>query len=209
MNVIGQMIFDLGPAVGFVSSSLPGGGTYTLTTYLGVFLRRAEQVAGPREPSWSILGIEFFGEERAGAVPHIWYPGDCGHVAIRLTRDAASEPAKALFQLAHEVCHLISPSGGKHAPNLEEGFATLLGHELALEHANFQCPVDPNYKEAYAAVVALLAHSPSAIRAIRRIEPRLWLVTPEVVEQAVPGFDRHLAEFLCASWATDAQQKGG
>ncbi|SRR6267378_2799463 len=204
MNGWLKMISDLGPALGFVSGPLPGGGTNTLTTYLGVFLRRAEELAGPRDPSWTILGIEFFGEERVGAVPHIWYPGDCRHVAIRLTRDAAFEPARALFQLAHETCHLISPSGGKPAPNLEEGFATWLGHELALQHANYQCPIDPNYKAAHAAIVALLAHSPAAIRAIRLIEPRLWLVTPEIVEEAVPGFDYRLAEFLCASWATDA-----
>jgi hypothetical protein len=194
------VISDHSPAVGFLSSALPKGATYTLTTYLGLLLRHAENFAGPRDSAWTILGIEFFGEEREGAVPHVWYPGDCGQIAIRLTRNVASEPARALFQLAHETCHLISPISGKPATNLEEGFATWLGHTLALEHANFHCPIDPAYKEAHDAVVELLALSPSAIRDIRDIEPQLWLVTPEIVEHAVSGIKHNLVEYLCNVW---------
>ncbi|MBR1071220.1 hypothetical protein [Bradyrhizobium liaoningense] len=195
------MIADLGPSLGFLSAPIPNGGTYTLTTYLGVFLRRAEEVAGRRDLDWTILGVEFFGKEDEGAAPHTWYPGGCGNVAIRLTRDVALDPQRALFQLAHEACHLISPSGhtGK-APNLEEGFATVLGHELAEEHANFRCPVSAGYKKAHDAVESLLRSRPTAIRDMRAIEPKLWLITPQIVAQVVPGIESGLADFLCAAW---------
>jgi hypothetical protein len=196
------MITDFGPATGFLSAPFgKNGGTFTLTTYLGVFLRRAEEFAGPRDASWTILGIEFFGDEAEGAVPQTWYPGDCRQVAIRLTRNVAIDPRRALFQLAHECCHLISPSGQRgNAPNLEEGFATMLGHQLAEQHANFRCPVDANYRNAHDAVARLLTDRPTAIRDIRAIEPKLWQITPQIVAPAVPGIETELADFLCAPW---------
>jgi hypothetical protein len=46
-------------AYGLVSEPIPNGGTYTLTTRLGHFLCEAEELAGPRDPSWTILGVEF------------------------------------------------------------------------------------------------------------------------------------------------------
>ena len=60
-------------------------------------------------------------QEVCGIAPSSSYPGDCGNVAIRLTRDVAVDPPRALFQLAHEACHLISASGHTgNAPNLVE-----------------------------------------------------------------------------------------
>jgi hypothetical protein len=96
---------------------------------------------------------------------------------------------------------LISPSGGTSAaPNLEEGFATVLGHQLAAQHANVNYPVDPAYKMAHDAIEALLKNRPTAIRDIRTVEPKLWCITPEVVATAVPGIESGLAEFLCTAW---------
>jgi hypothetical protein len=51
------------------------------------------------------------GSPTAARVPHTWYPRNCGHITIRLTRDVAKDPPRAIYQLAHEVVHLISPSG--------------------------------------------------------------------------------------------------
>jgi len=189
-------------ACGFVSEPIPNGGTYTLTTRLGQFLRAAEELAGPRDSSWTILGLEFFGHEREGAVPHTWYPGNCGHIAIRLTRDVAKDPARAIYQLAHEVAHLISPSGlAGRAPNLEEGFASIFAHEMAERHANFRCSIGKAYRAAHEDVSALLAMNRLAIREIRQFEARLWMVTLEIVARAVPGVDTQLAARLCLNWS--------
>jgi len=182
----------LTPALGFVSRPIDGGGTLTLTTCVGQFLRDAERLAGPRDPSWTFLGIEIFGEECEGARPHTWYPGNCGNIAIRLTRDVANNPARALFQLAHEVCHLISPSGNGIAPALEEGFATYFAHHIAPEYGAIQCPVSSAYRAAYTDAAALLMLNPHALRDIRRLEPRLLMVTPQTVLQAVPSVARPL-----------------
>ena len=116
------------PAIGFCSNLIPpSGGTYTLTQFLGVFLARAEELAGPRDPSFTILGIEFFGWEKDKAQPETWFPGGRNHIAIRLTRDVANNPQRAIFQLSHEVAHLITPlKKPEVANNLEEGFASVL-----------------------------------------------------------------------------------
>jgi hypothetical protein len=189
-------------ACGFISEPIPNGGTYTLTTRLGQFLRAAEELAGPRDASWTILGVEFFGHEREGAVPHTWYPGNCGHIAIRLTRDVAKDPPRAIYQLAHEVVHLISPTGrAGRAPNLEEGFASMFAHEMAERHANFRCPIGKAYRAAHEDVSALLAMNRLAIKEIRHFEARLWMVTPEIVGRAVPGVDTQLAARLCLNWS--------
>jgi hypothetical protein len=194
------MIFSDFLALGFGSDPIPNGGTYTLTTYLGVFLRAAEEMAGPRDQSWTILGVEFFGNEAEGAVPHIWYPGNCRHVVVRLTRDVAREPRRAVFQLAHEAAHLISPEGRAGAPNLEEGFATILGHNMAEQHVGYHCRVGPQYMAAYDDTQSLLSIHPEAIRLIREIEAHFELLTPEVIAKAVPDVDSDLATRLCRPW---------
>jgi hypothetical protein len=186
-------------AYGFISEPLPDDrATFTLTTYLGRFLREAEELAGPRDRSWTILGVEFFGEEREGAVPHTWYPGNCGNIAVRLTRDVAKNPPRAIYQLAHEVVHLISPSGApSQAPNLEEGFASIFAAEQC---ANYRCDIGKLYRAAHQDVTALFAMNRFAIREIRSLEPRLWMVTPEIIASAVPGIDTQLAARLCSNW---------
>jgi hypothetical protein len=187
-------------AYGFVSHPIPCGGSFTLTTYLGLFLRKAEERAGQRDLSWTILGVEFFGEERDGAMPHIWYPGNCGYIAIRLTRNVARDLQRAIFQLAHEVAHLISPSGGSDALNLEEGFASIFSHEMAAQHTSYASAVDDRYRAAHADVSALFAIDRLAIKKIRQLQPKLWMVTPEIMARAVPGIDIQLAERLCRVW---------
>jgi hypothetical protein len=125
-----------------------------------------------------------------------------------LTRDVAREPARAIFQLAHEVVHLLSPSGKtRSAPSIEEGFATVFGHQMGETHADFRCPVDPRYRSAYEDVGELLAKNPAAIKEIRQIEPNLSMVTPHIVAQAVPGIDADLAERLCRNWYQPTSSK--
>ena len=197
-----KRMIDPTPSLGFVSKPFPGGGTFTLTSLMGVFLRRAEEMAGARDPSWTLLGIEYFGEEEKGAVPHIWFPGDCGQIAIRLTENVRNDIPRAAFQLAHEVAHLISPSGGKHALNIEEGFATILAEKMSAEHFGWNYGMSPSYKAAYDDTKTLLALAPNAIAKARDIEPQLWKLKSETLVQAVPTIDVSVAERLCQVWAS-------
>jgi hypothetical protein len=88
---------------------LPGdiGWTWTLASRLGHILRTAQELYGPRDPNYTILGVEFGGD-----IPQLWYPGDCGHVVVQINPACATDMNRACFQMAHEAIHLLSPSGG-------------------------------------------------------------------------------------------------
>ena len=79
-----------------------------------------EQRVGARDTSYKIEKTMYrdYG-------PMTYYP--CGYsvkvINIKLTQDTLRYPQKKLFQVSHEVVHLLDPVKGM-ASNLEEGFAT-------------------------------------------------------------------------------------
>lgn len=102
------------------------GGTYvsdwrvSLIMTLGKLLTQAEEVLGERDKNWTILGADVGTEP----FPHIFYPSTgTKQVCILLANDVAT-PIQAIYQLAHEVIHLLNPKGGRSASVLEEGVAT-------------------------------------------------------------------------------------
>jgi hypothetical protein len=95
------------------------GWTWTLASRLGHILSTAEGLFGPRDHTYTILGVEF-----GGGNPQIWYPGSCRNIVIQITPECATDMSRACYQMAHEVIHLLSPSGGNNANNFEEGLAT-------------------------------------------------------------------------------------
>jgi hypothetical protein len=104
----------------FASPLADGSGyTWTLSSRLGEMLRLAEERFGPRDPTYTLLGFEF-----AGEYPQLWFPGDCRHIVIQLTPECATDTIQACYQLSHECVHLLAPSDGRNANNLEEGLAT-------------------------------------------------------------------------------------
>ena len=108
----------------------------TLPVYVSQFLVDIEHLFGPRDRSFTVVGIEI--DMTPGACPHLWYP-DSGiapddpelrsrHIVIRLTSNALTDPVRARWQLAHECLHLLDPWNervdGRPAIWLEEGLAS-------------------------------------------------------------------------------------
>jgi hypothetical protein len=114
-------------ALGFATDEIPGGYTYTVTTYLGLLLREAEARYGKRDRSYTLLGVEYFGDR-----PHLWFPGDCKHVSIILPDNARQEPLRAFTLLAHETVHLLAPGTGGTSV-FEEGLAQIFQKEMCSE----------------------------------------------------------------------------
>lgn len=83
-------------------------------------LRYLEQKVGIRDISYKIERTVYH-----DSGPMTYYP--CGYDAniinIVLTPDTQRYPQKKLFQVSHEVVHLLNPAKGV-ANNLEEGFAS-------------------------------------------------------------------------------------
>lgn len=145
-------------AVGFFGSNPDGSNAWTLTTLVGKFLNEAERRYGPRDQSYTPLGIEF---GRGG--PCTWYPGDCRHACIRLGEEARNDPAQAVFQLAHEVVHLLAPTGKADAPVFEEGIATVFSEEMAEAEGSAVRNRHSDYEKAARLVRQFIAKYPNGI----------------------------------------------
>lgn len=179
------------------------GYTWTLASIAGQALKNAEEMYGRRIGGYTLLGVEF----REG-VPQLWYPGNCGNVVIQLGTECLNQPERACFQLAHEVIHLLSPTGKQDANTLEEGLAT-----------HFQCwfmttgnnnfweptvdnwaPSDNKYIEAKSLVEELLKFKPNAIKELRKAQPVISHITEEQLLTACPDLNIETAAKLVRSF---------
>jgi len=184
------------PAMGFVTIRLPGGEiSYTLTTLLGEILNQLEADYGPRDSGYTLLGIEFGGDE-----PHIRYPTKCKQIAIRLTDAARLAPEQALFQLAHEAVHLLAPTG-KDALVVEEGIATLFSHRMSAAYGSSFRNNEPAYACAEQTVLEWLQIHPGGVQAVRAIEPNFFAWKPSIIGIASPNTPEKLALALCAPFS--------
>jgi len=177
--------------------------SWTLASRMGHILRFIEDRYGKRDRNWTLLGVEFTSQD----APQVWYPtfdGVSETVIIQLTRGAATNETQALFQLAHEVVHLLSPTGpGAHASVLEEGLATYnsleylaaIGKAVSPEYINA-----PRYERAYRAV-ARLAKRPdfaNGIKALRAQTGRLSTLEAIDLQRAWPGLPGDEARLLAS-----------
>lgn len=192
-TLIGQTIL---PCL-FVSAVRDNGFlNWTLATELGVMLREIAQIYGPIVIGYTFLGIEFHEEG-----PQIWFPGDCGHVAIRLGLNSMMDEKLAYWQLAQECIHLLSPTTGR-ASVLEEGLATKFAREYMLRKHYWTASATPiNYNEADNMAVQLLQRWPDCIKQMRQEEPVIARFTPELVERYCAGIDLDIVTRLLAEHA--------
>ncbi|WP_455917009.1 hypothetical protein [Pantoea agglomerans] len=166
--------------------------SWTLTTRTGEMLAELEGRYGPRDKSWTLLGVEFYEHG-----PDIWYPGSNNnphprHIAIRLSPSAFQNYKEAMFQLSHECVHLLSPQGQARVPVMEEGLATLYSLEI-IERLCGHLPGEdygnvPAYKHAADLVRQLLQYERQAIRKLRNIEPAFCKMTAKTFADA--GLDQ-------------------
>ena len=169
------------------------GYTWTLASRLGAMLRLAEERFGPRDMTYTLLGFEF-----CGKIPQVWYPGNCRHVVIQLTPACATDLVKACYQLSHECIHLLAPSGGQNANNLEEGLATHFCHRYIVETfgVDYKSTIQ-SYAAARDAVEELLSADETVIRRIRERQPAIHLTCPDDILAITPNTRAELAKFLC------------
>ena len=172
---------------------------WTLATRLGDMLRRAEEQFGQRDNAYTILGVEFFGNN-----PMIWFPGNCKHVVVQLSVDCLNDLPRACYQLGHECIHLLAPTGKQDANMLEEGLATLYGENYATEW--FNTPRDcggRNYERAKRLTQKALSTNPTFIREIRQCKPCFCDITPDDIISKT-SVTHAEAELLCQPFSQNA-----
>lgn len=196
------------PALGFCGAPLPDGSgfAYTWPGRLGELLSEAEQRYGPRDKEWTLLGIQF-----GGRVAALFYPGYPvrKHISVRLSESCRADPARALFVLAHEVIHLLAPTGGSHALMIEEGLATNFSRDIGERFALGFSEASPSYIYARDATKPFLDAYPDAIRMIRKREPSFTKWTPQMVREQCPGLSEEVALQLCEPFADVETRLGG
>jgi len=127
----------------------------SLSNRLGQSLQLAEELFGPRNPFYTILGVDF------STIDHptqIFIGTQHRQVIVLLTQKCAQDEMNALYTLGHETFHLLSP-GATIGTFLEEGLAVFLSHCFMLltkQPFSRDCIGAGSYLEAYDDVCALL-----------------------------------------------------
>lgn len=167
--------------------------TWTLATILGDLIDEAESLFGHAEDGWTLLGVEFWPFR-----PQIWYPGHGKRIAIRLSGAASNDLGSAIFELAHEVIHVLGPSRLHEVSVLEEGLADHFSKRVcSREGFAFRLPAE--HQLALELFENFISAHPNGIRALREANPRLSAYTsdPDSVSTIIPGIDKELATRLC------------
>jgi hypothetical protein len=177
----------------FTAYTTPQGYTWTLTSRMLQILRVAEQHYGKRDKKWTLAGVEFSTEKQ----PKIWYPYSQQNekfIIIQLTPKARCNLRESLFQLSHEVIHLLSPAGGdKQTTVLEEGLASYFSINYLKQQGYTVSPqfiADNNYQTAYQAIAALYAAYPNTGQLIKKLRQQFSTfkqITPQKLQQSFPN----------------------
>lgn len=127
-------------------------------------LEEAEELFGPRDPSYEMLEPEFFD----GDHPYGQFI-ERKKIKILLTRDCADNYHLASYMLAHEAVHMLSPVFYGESTILEEGIATYFSHKYVkrLYGWNVERSTDPKYDIALHAASELLAKNEFVIKELR------------------------------------------
>lgn len=185
---------------------------WTLTSRLGHILEAYEAVLGPRNRAYRILGIEFTTAGRPGT----WYP-DFGSgaksIVVQLTDRARHDRNLALFQLGHEVFHLIEPiRPGSRGSVFEEGLASYFAIDY-LERNGIRGGVryitEESYLSAYRMVARLAALHRDFLPRLRRLRERhrtFSRLSSDAIRAAFPGAPAALVQKLAQPFGAPAMR---
>ena len=186
----------------------------TLPIYTSQFLADLEKRFGPRDRSYTLVGIHV--DKKQGNLPCLWYPdsgiplGDSErrskHVIVRLASNALTDPVRARWQLAHECLHLLDPWNnvvdGRTTNWLEEG--------LAAWYQNNSVPEAESHEGSYAVaedlVKPLMDALPDAIKRIRQeLHLRIGDITPDVLRDYCQEMSGENSWKLCQPFSNYAE----
>lgn len=177
------------------------GYTWTLPSRLGEMLNMAEALFGPRDYSYTLLGIEFVSDN-----PRIWYPGNRRHVIIQLDLSAATSMFQACYQMAHETVHLLAPSGIRNANNFEEGVACYFAAyymKTMLNQPTWR-PTLPSYSRALDLITPRLNDDKYCVRRLREHNPAFQDMTEENISNEFPNLASEDVQFLVSKFKRES-----
>jgi hypothetical protein len=165
--------------------------TWSIVSRVGEMLAVAEDQYGPRDESWTLLGVEL------GAKAHaeVWYPGNTRQMIIQLTPMCATNMIEACYEAAHETVHLLEPS--LKSTVIEEGAATVFAEDYVMRTWGRGDSTPPGaYRRASGLVRNLLSMDPYIIKKIRARQPMFSAMTVSDITNACPQLSAAQAEQL-------------
>jgi hypothetical protein len=142
-----------------------------LLSLANTFLKEAEQLFGPIAGGYTLVECWYHDDG-----PEIFYP-EPGSIAIRLSSLSQGVPDQIIYQLAHEVVHCVSPSGGVHANVLEEGLAVYFSVITVKKYGLSWKPSMESYKQALRILEPYLLKDPYFIKIVRQQEPYIFKIS--------------------------------
>ncbi|MDQ8188572.1 hypothetical protein [Pelagicoccus sp. SDUM812002] len=175
----------------------PSGYTWTIASRISDALAEAEQRFGKRDPNFFYAGHEF-----VKGNPSTWYPGDRGHIIIQLGERCIDDSVQAIYQLSHEVIHLLAPTNGKNANNLEEGLATHFSQEYCFRATGRMLNASlPCYRKAGELVQRILNDNPNCIKSMRHEEKEFSKITEEIFSRHCSCISEEEKRFLLGEFS--------
>lgn len=183
----------------FTSKPYGTGYTPTVTTLLGRFLKIAEEMFGPRDMEFTILGVEFSEIDQ----PQIWFPEypEKKFISIILTPGCETDFNRAIFQLSHEIVHALCPTPGYHANVLEEGVATYFSYQMSEKFGNSMKAGAKQYIEAEKCAEQLLAIKSDVIKEARKFCPDISSISHTQLKTLCPNVGESLLDTLLMPFA--------
>lgn len=178
----------------FIAHAIEKGYSYTITTIWPTILLSAESMYGPRDRSFTIIGVELYD----GTQPQTWYPcyDSQKYVAIQLTKECNNDMNRAIFQVAHELIHCLCPKPGRHANVLEEGLASLFSEIVSKEYGSPYKADSNKYQYAMMKVSELLSHDYDIIKKVRAKTLDISSITSEQLKSVCPDLKDELIDIL-------------
>ena len=159
--------------------------TNNLNNLLNELLEDAQNLFGELLNDWTFYGIEIKDRQ-----PCLMYYPKTGRVTISLSQKVIEDDMQLVFQLSHEICHLLYPSRERESliKNetlvINEGVSTYYSILKMRQYFGNEDEIIQNIKNhfkdyyfAYTCVKDLLQLDPNAIKLLRKKTPRIDKLT--------------------------------
>lgn len=182
--------------INIIAKPTTDGYTFTLSTYALKYLLEAETLYGERTKDYIFGGVEL----NENGPPKVWYPYS-KFVVIQVSQSTSINVKQAIFQIAHEVVHVISPNGLTTTNNLEEGLSTYFSKVVTDRDTSdvtyaMNSITPTKYFYPYELVTKLIIARPDAIKELRKIQPIIGKITKQDFQTAGLNIDESLIDEL-------------
>jgi len=178
-----------------------------LTTITSFMVEDIERLLGPRltDQAYEFTGI-YFGSSH----PQMEYRQDKGkHLTrIRLASGSTKDPADAIWQLAHECVHLITPHMGR-TTILEEGIACWYQErwvdkipQVFPEWIKTRRAAGhfPSYDEAYDLTCKLMSQDQNVMKRLRESQPVISKISVKLLKKEAPWLSQEQVNRLASKF---------